>query len=414
MFKTKDNHQLKLQLDNLQNSIDLSKRYSEIVNSLVKEEATTTNELLKSTKPKSGSQEVQKLMNKILDMSKNNNIELEEKQNEIEKMKKSIEMIKQQNLRNDIKETENINKTIDEMTKAEPLLNYYYDGTETEAIKSFKNVEKRAEEIINTDDSLTQAQKNEIDRLMNDLMETRTMTISKGDAKSFKNGAKMYESILNKISAIKGEDAYSPIKITNDYLPELNSEPEEIDNNVYDYKEEIKYLLKTVEDKNLWNRVMNNFIRFKKNNQTKNIIKADKKIVSRKRFFEITGNVSDLFNTLVENGFKGQNIELNHKELKLIDMNDKKTIDDRQLIYYFNDLREIIYKFLTFLEKEYKPSNQSGILNYLDDVNDNVSRNLNYETPSATKKFNPMDNLVEEDYEGDDGYYDIMMMMWRM
>ena len=112
------------------------------------------------------------------------------------------------------------------------------------------------------------------------------------------------------------------------------------------------------------------------------------------------------FNTLVENGFKGQNIELNENELNLISMNDKKTINDRQLIYYFNDLREIIYKFLTFLEKEYKPSNQSSILNYLDDVNDNVSRNLNYETPSTTKKFNPMEDLVEEDYEVDDGYYD--------
>ena len=44
------------------------------------------------------------------------------------------------------------------------------------------------------------------------------MTISKGDAKSFKNGAKMYESILNKISAVKGLDAYSPIKNTSEYL----------------------------------------------------------------------------------------------------------------------------------------------------------------------------------------------------
>ena len=285
MFRQKDNYQLKLHLDNMQNSMKMRNRYNDIVKSIKKQENATTIDQLKTAKPKKGSQDVQKLLNKILDVSKNNAISLEDKQTEVDKMKKSIEDIKQDNLRDDIKATEEINKTIDQMIKAEPLLNYFFDNVETDDIKSFKNAERRAEQLINSDDELTTAQRNEISRLMDDLIETRTMTISKGDAKAFKTGTKMYESILNKISAIKGEDAYSPIKITNDYLPELNSEPEEIDNNVFDYKEEIKYLLKTVEDKNLWNKVMTNFDRFKKDDKIKTIIQTDKKIVSRKRFF---------------------------------------------------------------------------------------------------------------------------------
>ena len=218
MFKTKDNHMLRLRLKELQNSINLSNRYNQIVNSIVKSENDTTTDLLKSIKPKNGAQEVQKILNKILDVSKNNTLELDEKQSEIDKMKKTIEDIKQQNLRNNINETENINKTIELMTKTEPLLNYYYDNSETDEIRSFRNAEKRAEEIINTNHTLTKFQQDEIDELIHDLLQTRTKIITRGDATAFKNGTKEFNEILDKISRIKGDDVYSNIKDTENYL----------------------------------------------------------------------------------------------------------------------------------------------------------------------------------------------------
>ena len=218
MFKTKNNHMLGLRLKELQNSINLSNRYNQIVNSIVKSENDTTTDLLKSIKQKNGAQEVQKILNKILDVSKNNTLELDEKQSEIDKMKKTIEDIKQQNLRNNINETENINKTIELMTKTEPLLNYYYDNSETDEIRSFRNAEKRAEEIINTNHTLTKFQQDEIDELIHDLLQTRTKIITRGDATAFKNGTKEFNEILDKISRIKGDDVYSNIKDTENYL----------------------------------------------------------------------------------------------------------------------------------------------------------------------------------------------------
>lgn len=218
MFKTKDNYMLKLRLKELQNSINLSNRYNQIVNSIVKSENNTTTDLLKSIKPKNGAEQVQRILNKILDVSKNNTLELDEKQSEINKMKKTIEDIKLQNLRNDINETENINKTIELMTKTEPLLNYYYDNSETDEIRSFRNAEKRAEEIINTNKTLTKFQQDEINELIHDLLQTRSKILTIGDTTTFKNGTKEFNEILDKISRIKGDVSYSNIKDTENYL----------------------------------------------------------------------------------------------------------------------------------------------------------------------------------------------------
>jgi hypothetical protein len=257
MFR-QDNYQLNLHLDNMKNSIRMRKRYNNLVKKIKNEEEKSTIDQLRTARPKKNSQDVQKLLNKIIDVGKNNSIEIEDKEKEIEKMRKQIDDIKQSNIRDDIDETEQINKTIEEMTKAEPLLNYFLDNTETDEIRSFKKAERDAEDLINTNiENLTRIQQEEINRLRDDLMETRSVTITKGDAKSFKTGIKKYDEILSKISAIKAQDAFSPIKNTMEYLDEEeeDSNPETIDNNVYNFKDEIKDLLKIAQNHKFWNVV---------------------------------------------------------------------------------------------------------------------------------------------------------------
>ena len=378
MFRQKDNYQVKLHLENMQNSMKMRNRYNNIVKSIKKQENATTIDQLKTAKPKKGSQDVQKLLNKILDVSKNNAISLEDKQTEVDKMKKSIEDIKQDNLRDDIKATEEINKTIDQMIKAEPLLNYFFDNVETDDIKSFKNAERRAEQLINSNDELTTAQRNEISRLMDDLIETRTMTISKGDAKAFKTGTKKYDEILSKISQIKGIDDFSPIKNSINYLNNTKENALTIESNdPYDMEEEKKYhqILNKIEsiynDRTLWENVDKIL---KTHNENPNMMIKSmeiKKGVTATNYKKIVVSVLDALYFLKFNELENDNKMKFDAYSEFIQKLEKNLDDPKNAVYMaqrFDELDDVLDYIIGDIQKYYKIEDHINV--------ENVERNI--------------------------------------